>query len=348
MQVAKTAAAFALALVLCTGAARSQGASSSTSSEQASDLLRQAIDAPNKVSYVGQVQSLSFGRSRALAAIFRIEHDSPDLTRRWYIAPQSLYGDSIISRGDTSYSIDVKSNKVIVSKDDALDDQVAQDDNFGLLASNYRAILGSEDNVAGRQAMSVLLVNKYTGQTVMRVWIDTHTKLVLQKEQYASNGSVTRQMRFEQIRYVSDLPDSLFTVPTSGFTREAGASHGLPSNDLAGAIREAGFQARGPRYLPEGFTPVAADVTDIKGIRTLHLLYSDGVRTVSLFENAKGAAVDLSRYQAHDTKVDKNDAQYVEDGPTTLLAWAESGLHFAIVGELTREELERIASSVVP
>ncbi|MGZ3522937.1 MAG: DUF4367 domain-containing protein [Vulcanimicrobiaceae bacterium] len=341
MPVTKLAAAFALALVLCTSAARSQGTN-------ANDLLRQAIDAPNKVSYVGQVQSLSFGQSRALAAIFRIEHDSPDLTRRWYIAPQALYGDSIISRGDTSYSVDVKSNKVIVTKDDALDDQVAQDDNFGLLTSNYRAIVGSDDNVAGRPAVSVLLVNKYTGQTVMRVWIDAQTKLVLQKEQYASNGSVTRQVRFEHIRYVSDLPDSLFTVPTTGFTREAGASHGIPSNDLAGAIHTAGFQARGPRYLPEGFTPVAADVTDIKGIRTLHLLYSDGIRTVSLFENARGAAVDLSHYKAHDTKVDTKDAQYVEDGPTTLLSWAESGLHFAIVGELSREELARIASSVVP
>ncbi|HEY8314466.1 MAG TPA: sigma-E factor regulatory protein RseB domain-containing protein [Candidatus Baltobacteraceae bacterium] len=332
--------AFAVAL-MCAGAVGAQGAG-------ADGLLREAIDAPNNVSYVGQVQNTEFGQSKAEATIFRIEHDSPNLTRRWYVAPQALYGDSIISRGDTSYNVDIKRNRVIVTKDDALDDQVAQDDNFNLLANNYRAVQGADETIAGRPAASVLLVNKYTGQTVLRVWIDTQTKLVLQKEQYSSNGSVTRQMRFAQIRYVKDVPDGSFQIPTTGFTRVQGASHGTPSNDVAGAIRTAGFQARGPRYLPEGFTPIAADITTIKGIRTLHLLYSDGIRTISLFENARGAAVDLSKYTVHPATVDKQDAQYVQDGPTMLLAWAESGLHFALVGELSEDELSKIASSVVP
>lgn len=331
----------ALTILVSAAAARAQGGN-------ATELLRQAIDAPNTVSYVGQVQNLEFGSSKAEASIFRIEHDSPNLTRRWYVAPQTLYGDSIISRGDTSYNVDVKTNRVIVTKDDAIDDQVAQDDNFALLSRNYRAISGTDENVAGRPALSILLVNKYTGQTVMRIWLDSQTKLVLQKEQYGSNGSVIRQMRFEQIRFVKDLPDGIFSVPSKGFSRVQGTTTGIPSNDLAGAVRTAGFKARGPRYLPDGFTPVAADVTDIKGIRTLHLLYSDGVRTVSLFENARGAAVDLSHYRSHPTKVSQSDAQYVEDGPITLLAWAAEGLHFAVVGELNLAELGKIAASVVP
>jgi negative regulator of sigma E activity len=92
--------------------------------------------------------------------------------------------------------------------------------------------------------------------------------------------------------------------------------------------------------------PVAGDVTDIKGIRTLHLLYSDGLRTISLFQNARGAAVDLSKYAVHKTKVRSADAQYVEDGPTTLLTWSSGSHHFELVGELSRTELVRIASSV--
>ncbi|MGH8163317.1 MAG: sigma-E factor regulatory protein RseB domain-containing protein [Rhodanobacteraceae bacterium] len=312
MRGTKLAALFALAAMAGAGTVGAQG-------ETAQQLLRQAIEAPNNVSYVGQVQSLEFGSSKANASIFRIEHDSPDSTRRWYLAPQALYGDSIISDGDTSYNVDVKHNRVIVTKDDAIDDQVAQDDNFALMIGNYHAVAGPDESVAGRAARSVLLVNKYTGQTVMRLWIDAQTKLVLQKELYASNGSVSHQMRFEQIRYVADLPDGIFTVPTKGFERTMGAGHGVPSNDIAAAVRTAGFKALGPRYLPEGFTPVAADVTDIKGIRTLHLLYSDGVRTLSLFENARGAAVDTSRFHPQSLKVGKDDAKYVEDGPVTLL-----------------------------
>ncbi|MEO6912729.1 MAG: sigma-E factor regulatory protein RseB domain-containing protein [Candidatus Baltobacteraceae bacterium] len=311
-------------------------------------LLRSAIDAPNHVSFVGQMQSVQFGTSKSVASVFRVEHRAPDLTRHWYLAPQALYGDSIISRGDTAFNIDVKHDRVIVVQDDAIDDQVTLDDNIGLLTANYHAIMGPDGSVAGRPASIVILINNYTGQTGLRVWIDKQTKLVLQKETYATNGSISQQSRFEDIRYVTNLPSAIFVVPKTGYAVVRGADHGLPSNDLAAVVKTAGFQAHGPKYLPDGFLPVTGDVTDIKGVRTLHLLYSDGIRTLSLFQNATGSAVDMSRFKASSTHVRNHEAKFVEDGPTKLLAWQESDLHFALVGELSENELVKIAASVVP
>lgn len=316
------------------------------SESEAMQDLRDAIAAPDKRSYVGLVQTVEFGSAHADASVYRIEHRAPVLTRRWYSAPQSLYGDQIISRGDTTYNLDVRHKQIIVSRDDAIDDQVAIDDNFTLLTKNYRAVPAPDETIAGRTSEAILLVNKYTGQTVMRIWIDAETRLVLQKERYAANGAVTYSTRFEQIRYTSDIPRQVFDIPESGYTRTQGPTHGLPSNDLQAVVRAAGFQAKGPKYLPEGFVPVAGDVTDIKGVRNVHLLYSDGIRTVSLFENARGASVDMSKYSARPTKVENDDAQYVETGATTLLAWAHDALHYTLVGELSREELVKIAASV--
>jgi negative regulator of sigma E activity len=316
--------------------------------QDGSQLLRDAVAAYSKFSYTGQVQNVDYGTSRADAVLFRIEHRAPDSTRRWYLAPESLYGDSIISKGDTSYDIDQKRKRVIVITDDAIDDQVAEDDNFGLLLHNYRPVMGPDDNVAGRRVFSVLLVNKYTGETVMRIAVDAETKLVLQKDRYSPSGSVSHSMRFEQIAFTNAIPEQLFSVPSTGYQRTHGSSHGLPSNDLQAVVRTAGFKALGPKYLPEGFLPIAGDVSEIKGVRTLHLLYSDGLRTISLFENARGAAVDMSSYKVHDTKVGSHSAQYVVDGSTTLLAWAGNNLHFALVGEIARDELIRIGSSVSP
>ncbi len=310
-------------------------------------LLHDAMGAPAQLSYVGEVQTLRFGAQKSEAAIYRIEHRAPDLTRRWYLAPQDLYGDSVISRGDTSYSIDVKRERIIVTEDDAIDDQVAEDDNFALLNANYRAIYGPDETVDGRRVKVVVLNNKHTGQTTMRVRIDADTKLVIEREQYAANGSLVAQTRFEQLRYTNNIPSAVFDVPPS-MPRVKGPSRGIPSNDLRELINSAGFAAQGPKYLPEGFTPVEGDVADIKGIRSLHLLYSDGIRTISLFQNAKGAAVDMSHYRQADAHVENHNAQYVQEGPTTLLAWSEAGLHFALVGELDLAELERIAGSVVP
>ena len=310
----------------------------------AAQLLRLAVDAYSKLSYVGQIQNVDFGTNRADAVLFRVEHRAPGLTRRWYLAPEALYGDSIISRGTMQYNIDVHKHRIVVAQNDALDDQVASDDNFVLLLRNYKAVLAPDTNVAGRRALQVLLVNKYTGETVIKLALDAETKLVLEKDRFGNNGTVVSQMRFEQIRYTA-VPLQIFDVPT-GFARVRGQDEGLPSNDLQAVVKAAGFHALGPKYLPDGFLPVAGELNDVKGVRTLHLLYSDGLRTVSLFENARGAAVDMSRYTVHSTKLRSFDAQYVQDGPMTLLGWTNGSLHFALVGELSLAELTRIGSSI--
>ncbi len=315
--------------------------------DDASRLLRLAIGAPRAVSFVGEVQTLEIGESQTQASVYRIEHRAPDLTRRWYLAPQSLYGDSILTHGENRYSIDVQRNRVIVDENDAIDDQVAMDDNFGLLSTNYRADSAPDETVAGQKCNVVMLVNKHTGQTVMRIWMDAKTHLVLQKERYAANGALTSQTRFSNLRYTTSIPSQVFQVP-SGMTTIKGSRHAQPSSNIKAAVKTAGFNAQSPRYLPEGFLPVTGDVTDVNGVRTLHLLYSDGIRTISLFENARDVAVDLSHYTAKKIRVENHDAQYVEQGPITLLSWSEAGLHFALVGELSRSELVKIAASVVP
>ncbi|HVS46487.1 MAG TPA: sigma-E factor regulatory protein RseB domain-containing protein [Verrucomicrobiae bacterium] len=313
-----------------------------------SQLLRRAMDAPANVSFVGEVQDLEIGESKSVVTIYRIEHRSPDLTQRWYEAPQSLYGDSVVSRGSVSYNVDVKRGRVIVDRNDALDDQVAIADNFDLLAENYRVFFAPDQIVAGRPARVLLLVNKHTGETTMRVWIDSQRDLVLQKACYAANGSLTSQVRFEQIRYTQAIPQGVFDVP-SGLPRVQGQSHALPSNDIAAMVKAAGFKARGPKYLPDGFVPVAGDVSDVSGVRTLHLLYSDGIRTASLFQNARGVPANTAGYVAHTVRVGDDDAQFVQEGATTLLAWhGGNGLYFTLVGDMSRHELIKIGASVEP
>lgn len=315
-------------------------------SADAMSMLRQAVAANKHVSYVGQVQVLRFGQKSSEAAIYRVEHRAPDMTRRWYLAPQDIFGDSTISRGTTTFSVDVKRNRVVVSDDPNGDEQLARNDNFDLLAQNYHASTEPDEDVAGRKAHVFLLSNKYTGEATMRVYVDAQTSLVLQKQEYSNTGSLISQYRIEQLRYTSDIPSAIFTVPN--MPQSVQTPHGQTTGDISHLVGQVGFKAQNPKYLPEGFYPIAGDVSDVKGVRTLHLLFSDGIRTISLFQNASSSAVDLSHYQAHETTVEENKATYVEDGPNTLLTWSESGLHFALVGDLSLNELRKIAGSVVP
>jgi negative regulator of sigma E activity len=311
------------------------------------DLLRDAMSAPLRISYVGEVAVLRIGQQHSDAEVYRIEHRAPNLTRRWYMAPQALYGDSIITRGPATYSIDVKREEVVVSKGEDADEEVTENGSFGVLLSNYDAVYAPDETFDGRPVKVVLLNNRYTGQTTMRVLIDRATHLVLARQEYASNGSLIAQTRLEQIRFTAAIPNGVFDIP-SGLRRVEGAARGTESSDVQHVISTAGFDALEPKYLPEGFSPIAGDVVQIKNVPTLHLLYSDGIRTVSLFQNKKDAAVDLSRYHAIDTSVANHPAHYVQDGPTTLLAWSDGNRHFALVGDLSLNELEKIGASVLP
>jgi negative regulator of sigma E activity len=322
-------------------------ASSSPPDQYAQALLARAMSAPATISYTGVVEVTRVGSDASQVSVFRIEHQAPDLTRRVYTAPSSLAGDATITRGEENFSIDVKRHRVVEEQDDAAGDRVALVDNYRLLESNYRAQLETPESFDGRQTVGVLFVNKFTARPTMLVRIDAQSKLVLDKQEFAPGGSLLSETRFESVQYGSNFPAADFTLPGQ-YPIVKGPNFEQPSEDVARVVRSAGFDARGPTFLPHGFAPVEGSLMETKGVRTVHLLYSDGIRTVSLFENAGASAVDMTHLHPQSTSVAGHDAQYAQDGATGLLAWSDGNLHCALVGELDLSELQRIAASIAP
>lgn len=338
---------FAAALALAFAAGVLSSGRASAAPDPAALLLRESVDAPRTISYVGQIETVRFSSNRASATIVRIEHRAPTLTRRWYMAPESLYGDYIITSGTSSYDFDAKRSQVMVSHNPLMDDQVAANYSLSRILDNYRPVMARAEIIAGRPSDSLLLVNKFTGERVMRLWIDAKTHLVLKKEEYHGNGAVASETRFEEIRYTNKIPLSIFaTEPPAGYVQVAGHDYAMPTSDIDRVVKAAGFTPFTPKDLPRGFALTSGDTTTVNGVRTLHLTYSDGLRTVSLFENARGAAADFGALHPQTISFEGHDAQYVEDGPTTLLTWKEKGLYFALVGDLQRSDLVEIAKSV--
>jgi negative regulator of sigma E activity len=290
-----------------------------------------------------------FSSSHAVATIVKVEHQSPEMTRRWYVAPDALYGDYIIERGSSVYEFDTKHQKVTISHNPLLDNQVAAADNFDRVLSNYRAVIDGPGMIAEHPTISIELVNKYTGERALRVWLDQKTHLVLKKEEYHGNGAVASQTLFDDLRYTASIPEAVFATDIpSGFTQSGGAALSMPSSDIDRVIADAGFKPYTPKDLPQGFVLARGAVDRVGDVKTLHLLYSDGLRSLSLFENANGAAADYGNFHPKTISFEGHDASYVEEGPTTLVTWKEHGLHFALVGDLLLPELVPIAVSVVP
>ncbi|MBV9233540.1 MAG: DUF4367 domain-containing protein [Candidatus Eremiobacteraeota bacterium] len=329
---------FALALPLFGGAAAAAG------SDSPAALIAQVIAAPSSVSYTGTVTAVRIGNQRSEASVYRIEHRAPDLTRRSYTAPAELMGDSMISRGEVVYAVDPRRHRVVQTHNGALDDRVAYDNSYALLLQNYRLIAKPDETYDGRPVAEILLVNKYTARTTMLLRIDRQTKIVLDKQQFATDGSFVSEMRFEQVQYATP-PDGDFALP-KGYDVVPGPTYAARTTDPQAPARSAGFPAVEPKALADGFAPVEASIVDMRGVRTLHVLYCDGIRTVSLFENASSTTLDTAGLASQSTTVGNRSAQYAEDGATALLAWSDATLHYALVGELTQSELRRIAASI--
>ncbi len=312
-------------------------------------LVREAIEAPKHWSFVGQRSAIKWDGSGATASVTRIEHRAPDLTRRLYLAPQSLYGDYVIRKGARTFQFDVIHERVMSSVNPVIEYGPIIRNRAELMRANYRPVIGAVETVAGRPGISVTFINRYTGERTLHVWIDAQTKFVLGHEMYHADGSLASRSRFDSIRYTDHIPASVFsTAVPSGYSAVQGPRYKVPLQDLADAQRSAGFVPQSPRYLPEGFSLVGADVGVVKGVRSLHVLYSDGLRNLSLFENNRDAAADFGTLTPSSTSVQTNAAKYVKNGQTTLLTWREHGLAFALVGDLELHELRQIAASVVP
>jgi len=315
----------------------------------ASARLRASFTAPARVTYEGELETTNFASERAVATVLRIEHQAPARTRRSYLAPSELFGDYVVVRGGARFDFDAKRRRLVITHNPLLDDQIAAGGDYARVMRNYRPIFGGRETIAGRPADAISLVSRFTGERIVRVLLDAQTHLVLEKVIYHGNGAIASQMRFDRLRYVAHLPPQFFAVATPpGYVTVAGRDVAAAEADRAHVVGRVGFAPVEPRSLPQGFALIRTDVATAKGIPTVHLVYSDGLRLLSLFENNRDADAAFEGLHPRTVRFEGHDAQQVEDGSTTLLSWKERGIAFVLVGDLLARELVPIAASVIP
>jgi len=307
-------------------------------------LVFAAISAPARVSYTGTVEAKRVENRGVETAVYRVEHRAPDLTCRNYFAPAALSGDSVVSEGARTLSVDPRRHDVVETSD-ATGDAAALNADSTLLRDNYRINVTRSETFDGRAAIDLELINKYSGRATMLLRLDRATRIVLDRQEFDSTGALVSEIRFEQIRYAASIPSADFAVP-AGYARVRETSVAQSLGDAGDAIQRAGFAARAPRSLPGGFSAIEGTVVNVRGIRTLHLLYSDGLRTVSLFETSVATRLDATALQPQMLRIGTENAEYVVDGSTALLAWSDGGLHYTLAGELGLVDFTHLAESL--
>ena len=206
----------------------------------------------------------------------------------------------------------------------------------------YRIEALPATRILGRPARVIAVNPKDQFRFGYRLWLDEKTAMPLKTQLCDSRGEVIEQIFFARLDMPENIPDSDLapTVRTEGmrWVRQ-GASHDTAS---------AALSAYRASQLPPGFHLTLAGAQTIGGasVPASHLVYSDGLATVSVFVEAP--APDPSPGAAPSPAAPA-------DAPMQGLARVGSGFAFSTViqghqvtavGEVPAETVEFIAHSV--
>ncbi len=207
-----------------------------------------------------------------------------------------------------------------------------------LLARHYRLVLGGTGPVAGRLAR-VVEVRRHDGTVAARLWIDQSSTLVLRREIFDGAGAAIRTSAFVDLRlldqagaYPAHLPP---TVPGETGTRVTGLA----------ALRGAGWHC--PPTLGTALT--LFDARQLSGDQgpAVHLAYTDGLFTLSLFQQ-KGR-LDAARL-AEQGFVRRSLAGvrvHVREGPQRVVVWSAGGTVYTVITDAP-EDMVRAAVAALP
>ena len=109
---------------------------------------------------------------------------------------------------------------------------------------------------------------------------------------------------------------------------------------LSEARKNAGFALRAPARLHPGYS--LDQIRRIDGCDALQLLYTDGINSVSLFEQSLDGQRGLSRQDFREYAVYRNTKQ----GAGTILAWRDDALSYVLIGNTEMSQLMDMAQSI--
>jgi outer membrane lipoprotein-sorting protein len=309
-------------------------------------LLQSAVTADDHVSFSGSVTTLVYGGTSTSATVVRIEHKAPNDWRLWYVAPADAYGRLIISNESVAYEYEPATGKVF-SNDWASLSPFAATLDVGRIKRNYTIEVTEHASVAGRTARMLSLTSNYSHALVLRLWVDRSTGIILRRETYHGDGTIASKTEFDSIRFVKDLPEDLFkmTVP-AGMTLSPGADYGPSTTGMDALVAQLNFKPVSTRELADGFTFEKGSTAERGGVQTVQFVYSDGLRSLSLFENPSGRYPTFDDPAPKAMTIGKLEGKYVTASGQTLLSWNDGGLSYTLVGDLPAKELAHIATSL--
>lgn len=242
--------------------------------------LERMTNAVEYLNYEGKLSHVLGGDSSTLDIVHRVENGR--VTERLFSQDA---GREIIRNDDTVTCIFPDQRTVLVEERDVQDKE--QSPLRGRLPgaesideSLYHVGFAGSDRIAGRNAQGIAIRPKDAFRYGYRIWLDRVTAMPLKTQLVDEEGNVLEQIWFSEIMLPSRIPASAVqpSMSTNNFSIRR-------SSTTTAAAAGPQIEDWGAGETPPGFrlTVRQAKVAPDAGTGLRHLVYSDGLATVSLF-----------------------------------------------------------------
>jgi outer membrane lipoprotein-sorting protein len=324
-------------------------------------LLQASESADQRISYAGTkvVRVYRPGETTPVVErVVKVWHRSPDLTRMEFVSPAESMGKVALENGEGLWVFHPRRQTWRAMP------WRSPRPRPSLLLRNYQVQVLRREHVAGRPVITLRVSSRYPGNPSKIVWVDTRTKIPLRQELYDAAGQRVGSAEFREISYEASLPANLFTVPAEARKQAAdrlarlGSMMGAPSPVNDDAVTE-------PRYVPPGYMLVRKLAFRRPGLEFTHLRYTDGLNTISLFQERRFGPPDGAppggrgpsaasarddhdgprhRHGGPDGRVESGDWQQLSSAQRLTWTWGDT--RYTLVGSISAAELRRMADSV--
>lgn len=315
--------------------------------------------ATEKITMSGRANVMTVNDGRSLSATAavtaargKIRFDYQTFRRRW----------SLIDDGTHLIQLhpDRKTARLLERPTLAVDRTLAE--------RNYLAREAGEETAAGRPARIIEIAPRDGGPPVYRLWLDRETRFALKRERYNVEGRLTSGTEYAEVKFGPAVAPEVFAVPQGWVTRQPVDREAKLSLSQLGA--RLGFAIRSPNYVPPGYVLLGGYEQEWgrRRLRMAELRYTDGLRVLSIFQRERMGGEGMGRHGGRGRGHGRGRGGEYRDrgrgggfgfGPpgreemTLIDRGTEKALRYfgretvvVVVGDLTAEEIVRIAKSI--
>ena len=329
------------------------------SQEQIYRLLIKVTRAPTEVSYSGTFTAVMNHSGRFGKVVVKVTHVPGTRDRVTVLEPRDLAG-RVARRGDDAFrgNLGGPGGFRVLSPD--FRKRLSED--LSLLLANYSLTADNGESVAGRATYRIDITPRFAGRAHKGIWVDKATGIVLKVTAYRPYDADSLEVHFDSIAQspqVWSLPaDSIPQSPALPPPPLVSALDGTESGGWLGIVRPAeldriralagkeGFHLLSPQYLPRGFVLDEVDEVRVphgQNRDAVHLLYSDGLSSISLFlEAPEPFWPDRIRHFF----LGRPAGRKVHERGFAVVEGERNGTRFVLVSDIIEDDLAKMASSL--